>query len=140
MITPAQDKIAIKAILDTDSYIQRAGFLAENINTSKYGTSDLNNQNDAFQIFIYLGTPERANTPNQKGVVYNISIIGKRARQSTVDSVMEQVIALLSDADIGRGHTLIFLDAPIELASDAAIYAVETAFICYETIYNKIKT
>ena len=140
MITPAQDKIAIKAILDTDSYIQRAGFLAENINTSKYGTSDLNNPNDAFQIFIYLGTPENPNVYNQKGIVFNIAVAGKRSRSTVVDSVVSQVIALLVEAEIGRGHILHLLDPPIELESDPAIYLVETAFICYETIYNQIKT
>lgn len=140
MITPSADKTAIKAILDTDPYIQRAGFFAENIKTSKYGSSDLNNSNTNFQIFIYLGTPEKANTPNQKGIVFNITVMGKRTRQATVDSVMEQIIALLNDADLGRGHFLIFLDAPVELESDPAIYVVETAFICYETIYNKVKT
>lgn len=140
MITPNEDKLAIKAILDTDAYIQRAGFSPINIKTTKYGTDSLNNPSSDFQIFIYLGTPENPNVYNQKGIVFNITVIGKRDRSKVVDSVVEQVVALLVEAEIGRGHILHLLDPPLELDSDSAIYSVETAFICYETIYNKIKT
>ena len=140
MITPNEDKQAIKAILDTDAYIQRAGFLADKIKTTKYGTDILNNASSDFQIFIYLGTPENPNVYNQKGIVFNIAVAGKRSRATVVDSVVSQVIALLVEAEIGRGHILHLLDPPIELESDPAIYLVETAFICYETIYNQIKT
>ena len=140
MITPNEDKQAIKAILDTDAYIQRAGFLADKIKTTKYGTDTLNNAGSDFQIFIYLGTPENPNVYNQKGIVFNIAVAGKRSRSTVVDSVVSQVIALLVEAEIGRGHILHLLDPPIELESDPAIYLVETAFICYETIYNQIKT
>lgn len=140
MITPNEDKQAIKAILDTDAYIQRAGFVAEKIKTTKYGTDTLNNSGSDFQIFIYLGTPENPNIYNQKGIVFNIAVTGKRSRSTVVDSVVSQVIALLVEAEIGRGHILHLLDPPLELDSDPSIYIVETAFICYETIYNKIKT
>ena len=140
MITPNEDKQAIKAILDTDAYIQRAGFLADKIKTTKYGTDVLNNSSSDFQIFIYLGNPENPNVYNQKGIVFNIAVAGKRSRSTVVDSVVSQVIALLVEAEIGRGHILHLLDPPIELESDPAIYLVETAFICYETIYNQIKT
>lgn len=140
MITPNEDKQAIKAILDTDAYIQRAGFLADKIKTTKYGTDTLNNASSDFQIFIYLGNPENPNVYNQKGIVFNIAVAGKRSRSTVVDSVVSQVIALLVEAEIGRGHILHLLDPPIELESDPAIYLVETAFICYETIYNQIKT
>ena len=140
MITPNEDKQAIKAILDTDAYIQRAGCLADKIKTTKYGTDTLNNASSDFQIFIYLGTPENPNVYNQKGIVFNIAVAGKRSRSTVVDSVVSQVIALLVEAEIGRGHILHLLDPPMELESDPAIYLVETAFICYETIYNQIKT
>lgn len=139
MITPNEDKTAIKAILDTDSYIQRAGFSADKIKTTKYGTDTLNNASSDFQIFIYLGTPENPNIYNQKGVVFNIAVTGRRSLSTVVDSVISQVIALLVEADIGRGHILHLLDPPIELESDPAIYIVETSFICYSTIYNKVK-
>lgn len=139
MITPNEDKLAIKAILDTDSYIQRAGFTAANVKTTKYGTDTLNNTNSDFQIFIYLGTPENPNIYNQKGIVFNIAVVGKRARSAVVDSVSSQVIALLVGAELGRGHILHLLDPFMELESDPAIYIVEAAFICYETIYNQIK-
>lgn len=140
MITPLEDKAAIKAILDTNGYIQRAGFTAENIKTTKYGTETLNSTNPNFQIFIWLGTPENPNNWNQKGVVFNISVVGMRKRSNTIDSVASQIIALLSEKDIGRAHILYLLDPPIELESDNAVYIVETSFVCYETIYNKIKT
>lgn len=141
MITPNEDKRAIKAILDTDSYIiNKAKFKPENIKTTKYGTDVLNNSSSDLQIFIYLGTPENPNVYNQKGIVFNIAVVGKRESPAVVDSVVSQVIALLVEAEIGRGHILHLLDPPMELESDPAIYIVETAFICYETIYNQIKT
>lgn len=140
MITPAQDKTAIKAILDTDPYIQGAGFTPDNIKKTKYGTDTLNSNAPDNQIFIYNGTPENPNNRIQKGVVYKIAVAGKRRDQTVVDNVAEQVLALLNDADLGRSHILELLDPPIELESDPAIYIVEAAFICYETIFNKVKT
>ena len=139
MITPNEDKIAIKAILDTDPYINRVGFLPDNIKTTKYGTSTLNQASDDFQIFISMGTPENPNNWLQKGMVYNISVVGKRARSTIVDSVASQIIALLSETDIGHSHILYLLDPPLELESDPAIYIVETSFVCYETIFNSLK-
>lgn len=140
MITPNEDKAAIKAILDTDTYIQRAGFTPENIKTTKYGTDTLNSNTQDFKIFISMGTPENPNNWLQKGIVFNIAVVGKRTRSAVIDSVSSQIIALLSETDIGRSHILYLLDPPIELESDPSIYIVETAFICYETIFNKIKT
>lgn len=140
MITPNEDKAAIKAILDTDAYIQRAGFTPENIKTTKYGTDTLNSNTQDFKIFISMGTPENPNNWLQKGIVFNIAVVGKRTRSAVIDSVSSQIIALLSETDIGRSHILYLLDPPIELESDPSIYIVETAFICYETIFNKIKT
>lgn len=141
MITPNEDKQAIKAILDTDSYIiNKAQFNPVNIKTTKYGTDVLNNSSSDFQIFIYLGNPENPNVYNQKGIVFNIAVVGRRERSVVVDSVSSQVIALLVEAEIGHGHILHLLDPPMELESDPSIYMVETAFICYETIYNQIKT
>lgn len=139
MITPNEDKIAIKATLDTDPYINRVGFLPDNIKTTKYGTSTLNQVSDDFQIFISMGTPENPNNWLQKGMVYNISVVGKRARSTIVDSVASQIIALLSETDIGHSHILYLLDPPIELESDPAIYIVEISFVCYETIFNSLK-
>lgn len=139
MITTAQDKTAIKAILDLDPYIKEAGFTAKNIKTTKYGTDVLNSAETDFQIFIYLGKPEAAKTYNQKGIVYNVAVCGRRTLSTVVDSVSDQVIALLSEADIGRGHILDFLDPFMEMESDPAIYIVEASFVCYSTIYNKVK-
>lgn len=139
MITTTQDKTAIKAILDTDQYIQEAGFVPKNIKTTKYGTNILNNSDTDFQIFIYMGKPEATRTYNQKGIVYNIAVCGRRTMSNIVDSVSEQVIALLSEAEIGRGHILHFLDPFMEMESDPAIYIVEASFVCYSTIYNKVK-
>ena len=139
MITPNEDKQAIKAILDTDPYIQEAEFLPENIKTTRYGNDTLNNNSAPFQIFIYMGTPENPRNDIQKGSVYNITAVGQRPRCATIDSVVSQIIALLTEVDIGRGHILYLLDPPLELESDPGIYVVETTFICYPTIYNRVK-
>lgn len=139
MITPNEDKKAIKAILDTDPYIQRAGFIPDNIRTTKYGTDTLNSNTQDFQIFISLGTPENPRAWLQRGVVFNVAVTGKRSRASVIDSVSSQVVALLSETEIVHSHILYLLDPPMELDSDPAIYIVETSFICYETIFNQIK-
>lgn len=139
MITPTEDKNAIKAILDTDPYIQRAGFTPENIKTTKYGTDTLNSNNQDFQIFISFGYPENPRNWLQRGVVFNIAVTGKRSRSVVIDNVASQVVALLSETDIGHSHILYLLDPPLELDSDPAIYIVEVAFICYETIFNVVR-
>lgn len=139
MITTYEDKIAIKAILDTDSYILEAGFKPDNILMTKYDTDVLNSNNDDLKIFIYMGTPEKTNTPNLRGVVYRIGIIGKRSVSALIDNIAQQVIALLSEKDIGRAHILYLQDTPLELDSNPAMYLVELSFISYQTIYNKIK-
>lgn len=139
MITPYEDKIIIKSILDTDAYIKRAGFKAENIFTSRYSTETLNATSPDFQIFIYQGTPENPRNWIQKGIVYNVCVGGRRSLASVVDNVSQQVIALLTERDLGRAHILYLLDPPMELNSAAGVYIVETAFVCYETIFNKIR-
>lgn len=139
MITPYEDKLIIKAILDTDAYIKRAGFKADNILTSRYSTDTLNATNPDYQIFIYQGTPENPRNWIQKGIVYNVAVGGRRSLSNVVDNVTQQVIALLTERDLGRAHILYLLDPPMELNSDSGVYIVETAFVCYETIFNKIK-
>jgi hypothetical protein len=139
MITPYMDKDTIRAILCTDEYIQRAGFDAENIKMTKYGTDVLNTPSNELRIFIYNGTPENPNNQIQKGVVYNITVVGKRDIATKIDNVCEQIIAILDDVDLGRAHLLQLLDPPLELDSDPALYVCEIAFICYSTIYNKKK-
>lgn len=139
MIRPSDDKNAIKRILASDPYISRAGFTEENIKTTKYGTDTLNSSNPDFQIFIYLGTPENPSNSIQKGVVFNVSVTGKRDNASRVDSVMAQAIGLLNEANLGHSNIIYLLDPPMELESDPAIYMTECSFIAYETIFNKIQ-
>lgn len=140
MITPVEDKVAIKAILDTDRYIKSAGFKSDNILTTRYSTETLNATNPNFQIFIYQGTPENPRNWIQKGIVYNVCVCGKRGYSSVVDNVSQQVIALLTERDLGRAHILYLLDPPMELNSAAGVYIVETAFVCYETIFNRVRS
>lgn len=140
MITPKEDKDVIKAILDTDAYIKRAGFKADNVKTSRYSTETLNAVNPDYQIFIYEGTPENPRNWIQKGIVYNVAVCGRRSLSNVVDNVNYQVIALLTDKEIGRAHILHLLDPPMELNSDPGVYITETSFVCYSTIFNKAKS
>lgn len=140
MITPYEDKLAIKAILDTDDYIRGAGFKPENIKMTKYGTDVLNTPSTDLRIFIYNGYQDYRMRGNQRSMTYNIAIVGKRVDSAPkVDNISQQVIALLSETDIGRGHILYLQDPPLELESDASLYMVELSFVCYESIYNKIQ-
>lgn len=139
MITPFEDKMAIKAIFDTDNYVQRAGFKPENIRTTKYGTDVLNTPNNDFRIFIYNGASENSGSWNQRALVYNITVCGKRENAPRVDNIMQQILALLTEKNIGRAHILHLLDAPIELNSDPALYILECGFVCYESIFNRVK-
>lgn len=140
MITPYEDKLAIKALLDTDPYIKRAGFTPNNISMTRYGTDTLNTASTDLKIFIYNGTPENPYNSIQKGVVYNITVVGKRENATRIDNVCSQIISLLTETDIGRSHILYLLDPPIELESDSALYVSELSFISYETIFNKKKS
>lgn len=139
MITPSEDKEAIKAILDTDPFIARAGFTAENIRTTKFGTDTLNSNTQDFQIFISMGYPENPNNWLQKGIVYNIAVTGKRSRAAVIDNVATQIIALLTEVELFHSHILYLLDPPLELDSDPAVYVVQVSFICYETIFNQVR-
>lgn len=140
MITPYEDKFAIKAIIDTDPYIQRAGFKPENIKMSKYATDTLNTASNDLRIFIYNGAPINSGSWNQRAVVYNITVVGKRDGSTKVDNVVQQIMALLTETNIGRSHILYLLDAPMELDSNPAIYSVEMSFVVYEAVFNKVKS
>lgn len=139
MIRPSDDKNAIKRILASDPYISRAGFSEDNIKTTRYGTDTLNSSNPEFQIFIYLGSPEKLNNTIQRGVVFNVSVTGKRDSATRIDSVMAQVIGLLNEANLGNSNIIYLLDPPMELESDPAIYMTECSFIAYETVFTKIQ-
>ncbi len=137
-ITIYEDKKTIKAILDTDEYIQRAGFKPEMIKTTKAGTEILNDTNAMLQIFISNGTPENLGSEIAKGIVYEISVVGKRANASRIENVVSQIIALLHNKDIGRSHILYLLDPPLEMESNNSVYNVRLTFLCQSTVYNKI--
>lgn len=139
MITPYEDKIAIKAILDTDGYIQDAGFEPQKIYTKRYNPDALSSTKADLQIFIYEGLPANSGNWMQRGEVYNVCIYGETKYQNRIDNVSQQIIALLTDADLGRGHISDLYDPPMQLESDHAIYAVEVSFVVHATIFNPIK-
>ncbi len=138
-ITPYEDKMAIKAILDTDKFLLSAGFSPDMIKTTRAGTEVLNDNNSALQIFISSGTPENSNSDIVRNMVYNIRVAGKRTNAGRIDNAANQIIALLHNREIGRSHILYLLDPPLELESNAAVYVIEITFLCQATVFNKIK-
>ena len=137
-ITPRRDKDAIQSILDNDAFIERAGFKSENIRTTGASSDIINTKDPEFQIFIESGSPE-GGSEITKNLVYVITVSGKRANSQRIDEVCEQIIALLDRKELGAGHYLYLLDAPMELASDPAVYLVETTFLCQCTNFNVVR-
>lgn len=138
-ITIKADKDVIKALLDTDDMISDMGFSPENIKTTGAGSEIISISKPEFQIFIGMSGPENLGSSLVSGIVYSVTVTGNRKQSNRVDEVTEQVIALLNNKDIGRGHILELLDPPLELASNPNIYIVETTFLCQSTNLNVVK-
>lgn len=138
-ITLKTDKDVIKAILDTNPFIAKMGFKAENIKTTGAGSDIISASKPEFQIFISNTTPENLGSELVMGIVYSITVAGNRKQANRVDEVSEQAIALLHNRDLGRGHTLFLLDPPLELKSNPNIYIVETTFLCQSTVINVVR-
>lgn len=141
-ITTIEDKMAIKAIIDTDNYLAETQKIKpENVKTTG-ATSDILNgtTNDSeTKVYISSGTPENLNSEIAMGLVYDIKVVSKRTRAVAVSNTMRQIIALLNRRDIGRGHILYLLDPQIELVTDTAIYAEEVTFLCQSTVFDTVK-
>lgn len=139
MISPSQDKDAIRNIIKNDNYIKRAGFKAEDIKTTGASPDIISSTNPELQIFISTGEPEKSGESDLiKNLTYDISVSGKRNSSGKIDRVAEQIVALLSSKEIREGNILYLLDTPAEMHSNPAIYIVEMTFLCQCTIYNKI--
>ena len=141
-ITPLEDKMSIKAIIDTDTYLTETQKIKpENVKTTG-ATSDVLNgttTDNETKVYISNGTPENLGSDIAKGLVYNIKVVSKRTRAIAVTNTMRQIIALLNFKDIGRGHILYLLDPQIELVTDPAIYAEEVTFLCQSTVFDTVK-
>lgn len=139
-VTIATDKIAIQAILSTDSYIvDYLGFSPNEIYRVK-ATDDILKDGKEQQIFIFNADPERTINPIIHRVVYEVDVSVPWAKSGTADLAIEQIMALLTGTEIANTHRLEILDMPTVLPSETALYQVGVRFACYETIYTKVKT
>ena len=140
MITPLKNKKAIKKVIADDPHMNKLGFNAKNVKTTK-ASNDIFTANKAdLQINISMGQPEKSYSDIVKNLVYVVTVSGNRNMHSDkVDDAVEQVIALLDRKDIGDSHILYLLDGPLELASDQLIYIVETTFLCQSTVFNVVR-
>lgn len=139
MITPSNDKNAIRDILRADSYIRSQGFKPENVITTGANADITNGGHPDKRIYIATGTPERSRSEIARNVVYDILITAPRTKAESADEVASQIIALLESCNIYKGHVLYLLDPPMELTSPGLIYIVEMTFLCQSTVYNVIK-
>lgn len=138
-ITPATDKIAIQSILSTDPYlIDYLGFSPKEIYRVP-ATDNLLEDEKRQQIFIYNTFPEKTVNPIIWGVIYEIDVSVPYSKNGTADLAMEQIIALLQNAEIANTHRLEIIEPPTVLASETSLYQVGVRFACYSTTYNKIK-
>lgn len=138
-IMPKKDKDLIQAVLINDAYLNRAGFNKSNIFTTNASSDLLTSGDKNLKMFISLGRPENSNSDLIKNIVYKITIVGDRDESTLIDSVGEQVIALLHDKLLGGGNNLRLLDSTLELESNPAIYVTETTFLCQCTNLNKVQ-
>lgn len=138
-ITPATDKIAIQSILSTDPYlIDYLGFSPKEI--YRVNATDKILEDEARQqIFIFNSVPEKTINPIIHGVIYEIDVSVPYAKNGTADLAMEQIIALLHNAEISNTHRIELIEPPTVLASETSLYQVGVRFACYSTTYNKIK-
>lgn len=138
-ITIATDKQAIQTVLTNDPYLKDfLGFQPKEYYRVR-ATNEIIGDGNTQQIFIYNVNPEATINPIIYGVVYEIDISVPFAKNGTADLAMEQIVALLNGCKISPTHKLEILDPPLTLASDTSLYQMGVRFICYDSIYNKIK-
>ncbi len=143
-ITPTKDKILIKAILDTDSYlIEGLEFEPLEIHTVQATDELLGLDNDVNQlkkqIFIYNAEPEKTINDLIHGVVYEIDVSAPWRLSGDADAAIEQIMALLDGREICKLHKLELLDPPRALPSATPLYQVGVRFVCYVSRFNQIK-
>lgn len=138
-ITPATDKIAIQSILIDDDYLtDYLGFSPDEFYRAKATDKVLDRTKQ--QIFIYNTAPESTINPLIYGIIYEVDVSVPFALNGSADLAMEQIIALLHNAEISTTHRLELIDPPQVLESDTSLYQVGVRFVCYATICNTKKT
>ena len=143
-ITITNDKILIKAILDTDPYlIEGLEFEPLEIYTVKATDELLGIDNDVNQlkkqIFIFNAEAEKTINDLIQGIVYEIDVSVPWRLSGDADNAIEQIIALLDNREICKLHQLELLDAPTILSSATSLYQVGVRFVCYVSKFNQIK-
>lgn len=137
-ITIQSDKIAIASILSTDPYItEYLGFDPKEI--YRVRANDKLLKEGTKQIFIYNTYPEPTINPIIWGVVYEIMISVPWENNGTADLAIEQIIALLHNANISNTVKLEMIDPPAILSSETSLYQIGVRFISYQSVYNKPK-
>lgn len=137
-ITLVSDLMSIKAILDTDPYLQSLGYNHKNIFTYDISPDEL--ESDTKMIFIYSAPNDSATSNIATKISYKVEVIATKDKRGDVLNAVEQVIALLQSKDIGNGHILSIDGAPNNLQAPKDIFQVMTRFTCQVTIFNQIKT
>lgn len=137
-VTPFTDIKAIKAILDTDPYLGKLGFMPDNIFEANISDEEITE--DTLGIYIYSSFPDGAVKGFTSRQVYTIDVIGNKKKKGSVMHAIEQIVALLLNKEIGNNHVLQLRYPPMQMSSPAETMVYETAFVVETTVFNPIKT
>ena len=137
-ITTYEDIMAIKSILDTDSYLNKLGFVPENIYRKNISSEEVTKE--TMGIYIYASAPDGAVKGLASRQVITINIIAEESKVASVMNASQQCIALLHETDIGNNHRLETRYPPLTLNAPKEVFSQEVAFILETSIYTPIKT
>ncbi len=128
-ITPLEDKLAIKAIIDTDDFIiNELGFnpsdviILNNVDEEVTGTSK--------KIYIVdYPTPVSTNGLTIR-VSYGIEVMTTTSFNGSATRAIAQIMALLDNTDIGNAHTTEIYEGISQLTSsgDTVRYGMVVSF------------
>ncbi len=136
--TIAQDMLSIKAILDNDAFLNSRGFVADNIHL--YNMLDDEITEDTKGIFIVSATPNGKADGVGISPVYEVSIVANRNQFGDVTLGIDQIVALLSNRNIGNLHILTLLDPPMNLSSPKGTFMYVVSFETLTPFYTPIRT
>lgn len=138
-VTPYSDRKAVIDIIAADTYILSLGFMRSKIYNTAY-TADLL-EADSLQIFVYNQASEGGDNPIYISPTIQIDVSVPLAAASKAARAAEQIIALLTDRQIGS-HTPLELisPSPVNLPCQVGYECIGLRFRCNATVYNTLKT
>ncbi len=128
-ITPLEDKIAIKSIIDTDNFIiNELGFKPSDVIILNNADEEVTGSSKKIYIVDYP-TPSSMNGLTIR-VSYGIEVMTTSSFNGTATRAIAQIMALLNNTDIGHAHTTEIYEGIAQLTSkgDTVRYGMVVSF------------